>query len=65
MKARMGAKQRLPWGHTSRHCTKCGKVGPRVSVFGGWAHRYCIDGKQSPTERMRQKRLRLTRGARG
>jgi hypothetical protein len=28
----------------SRHCTYCGRVGPRVVVLGGYAHRYCIDG---------------------
>lgn len=33
---------RLPWGHKSRHCVYCGKVGPRCVVAGGWAHKYCL-----------------------
>jgi hypothetical protein len=33
---------RLPWGHKSRHCVYCGKVGPRTQVVGGWAHKRCI-----------------------
>ena len=33
---------RLPWGHKSRHCVYCGKVGPRCIVAGGYAHKYCI-----------------------
>lgn len=37
-----GRKPRLPWGHKSRHCVYCGKVGPRVGVLDGYAHRYCI-----------------------
>ncbi len=42
-------KKRLPWGHESRHCTICGKVGPRVVVLGGYAHRYCLN-RQRPME---------------
>lgn len=34
--------ERLPWGHKSRHCIYCGKVGPRTIVAGGWAHKRCI-----------------------
>lgn len=34
--------KRPPWGRVSRHCKYCGKVGPRVQVLGGWAHRRCI-----------------------
>jgi hypothetical protein len=30
------------WGHVSRHCVYCGKVGPRSIVAGGWAHKRCI-----------------------
>lgn len=33
------------WGHKSRHCLYCGKVGPRVLVGGGYAHRRCIPKK--------------------
>jgi hypothetical protein len=36
---------RLPWGHKSRHCVYCGKVGPRIQLLGGYAHKYCM-----PTE---------------
>lgn len=34
--------KRLPWGHESRHCIYCGKVGPRTVVLGGYAHKYCL-----------------------
>jgi hypothetical protein len=34
--------ERLPWGHKSRHCIYCGKVGPRCIVAGGYAHKYCL-----------------------
>jgi len=34
--------RRLAWGHQSRHCVYCGKVGPRVVAVGGYAHRRCI-----------------------
>ena len=37
--------KKLPWGHKSRHCAYCGKVGPRVVVLGGYAHRRCIPKK--------------------
>lgn len=30
--------KRLPWGHKSRRCIYCGKVGPRTRTVGGWAH---------------------------
>lgn len=33
---------RAPWGHVSRCCIYCRKVGPRVVVVGGFAHRRCI-----------------------
>ena len=33
---------RLPWGHRSRQCVYCWKVGPRTVVPGGWAHKRCI-----------------------
>ena len=42
---------RLPWGHKSRHCIYCGKVGPRVSIDGfRYAHRRCIN-KRKPVRR--------------
>jgi len=37
-----GGIGRRPWGHVSRHCIYCGRVGPRVIVVGGYAHRRCI-----------------------
>lgn len=36
------AGKRPPWGHLSRRCVYCGKVGPRTMVAGGWAHKRCI-----------------------
>lgn len=38
---------RRPWGHVSRHCVYCGKVGPRVVVAAGFAHRRCIPKDRS------------------
>lgn len=35
-------RNRLPWGHRSRHCIYCGKVAPRTRVVGGYAHKRCI-----------------------
>jgi len=34
---------RLPWGHESRRCARCGKVGPRVfnPTGFGYIHAYC------------------------
>lgn len=34
--------KRLPWGHKSRRCVFCGRVGPRTLVVGGWAHKRCL-----------------------
>lgn len=35
-----------PWGHVSRHCIVCGKVGPRtftrIGYSIGYAHKRCI-----------------------
>lgn len=47
----MTARKTLPWGHESRHCIRCGKVGPRCRVSGGWSHYYCL----SPTEKKRRR----------
>lgn len=33
---------RPSWGHVSRHCVYCGRVGPRTIVAGGYAHKYCL-----------------------
>lgn len=40
---------RLPWGHQSRKCLYCGKVGPRTVVAGGYAHKRCIPKDPTPT----------------
>ncbi len=39
----MSADKKLPWGHESRHCVRCGKVGPRVwnPSGAGFIHAYC------------------------
>ncbi len=37
---------RLPWGYKSRHCVRCGKVGPRIQVFGGYVHKYCMTDEE-------------------
>lgn len=41
-------KKRAPWGHVSRRCVYCGKVGPRVVVARGFAHRRCIPKPRKP-----------------
>ena len=51
--------KRPPWGHVSRHCVHCGKVGPRTRVLGGWAHKRCIykpwtERQQRAMERARE-----------
>jgi hypothetical protein len=35
-------KKRPPWGHVSRYCVYCGKVGPRTYTIFGWAHKRCV-----------------------
>lgn len=49
--------KRAPWGHVSRHCIYCGRVGPRVIVFGGYAHRRCIP--KEPPRRRAQRRAKV------
>lgn len=44
---------RAPWGHISRRCVYCGKVGPRVVVAQGYAHRRCIPKNGRTTTRTR------------
>lgn len=34
--------KRPAWGHVSRKCVNCGKVGPRTMVAYGWVHKYCL-----------------------
>ena len=36
-----------------RHCIYCGRVGPRVVVLGGWAHRRCIPSNVDYTSKPR------------
>lgn len=43
--------KRAPWGHVARKCVYCGKVGPRVIVLGGYAHRRCVPKPLKPTTR--------------
>jgi len=38
--------KRPPWGHVSRHCYRCGKVGPRTWTVYGWCHKRCLFEKQ-------------------
>lgn len=33
--------KRAPWGHVSRRCDVCGKVGPRTRTRRGWLHAKC------------------------
>ncbi len=35
-------KRNFPWGHKSRKCVYCDKVGCRTKVLGGWAHKRCL-----------------------
>lgn len=48
--------KRLPWGHKSRNCMRCGKVGPRVSYFGGYVHLYCLTRDEQRERRAEQDR---------
>jgi hypothetical protein len=43
--------KRLPWGHESRYCCRCGKVGPRCIVAGGWSHYYCLSDHEKRERR--------------
>lgn len=47
--------KRLPWGHQSRHCARCGKVGPRVfnPTGPGYIHAYCRTEEEKRAERQR------------
>jgi hypothetical protein len=68
--------ERAPWGHVSRHCARCGKVGPRVSnpTGFGYIHAYCRTEEEKRVERQAHyantKRLQAlecerTRGVKG
>lgn len=53
------AAKRLPWGHESRYCCRCGKVGPRCIVAGGWSHYYCLSDHEKRERRTPSKPARL------
>lgn len=46
---------RPSWGHVSRYCVRCGKVGPRVHNPSGmgWIHAYCRTEEEKRAERQR------------
>ena len=48
--------KRTAWGTESRHCARCGKVGPRVRNPNGFGyiHAYC----RTQAERKRQRDVR-------
>jgi hypothetical protein len=45
---------RPSWGHVSRCCLRCGKVGPRVMMGGGWVHFYCLTDAEKRERRKAQ-----------
>lgn len=51
---------RLPWGRESRHCARCGKVGPRVFSLGagGYIHAYCRTKKEASDLRKQRRDAR-------
>lgn len=53
------AAKRLPWGHESRYCCRCGKVGPRCIVAGGWSHYYCLSDHEKRERRTPSKQAHL------
>lgn len=48
---------RLPWGHESRYCARCGKVGPRCTTKNilGYVHFYCLTSEEKKERRSRFK----------
>jgi hypothetical protein len=48
--------KRLPWGHESRRCARCGEVGPRVHNPNGpgYIHAYCRTEEEKRAERQAQ-----------
>lgn len=50
--------KRLSWGHESRHCARCGKVGPRCTTKNemGYAHFYCLTNEEKKERRNRFKK---------
>jgi hypothetical protein len=45
--------KRPSWGHVSKHCARCGKVGPRIQIGLGWIHAYCRTDEEKKAERQR------------
>lgn len=50
--------KKSPWGHESRHCVYCGKVGPRMLVLGGYAHKYCLPKSELSARRREDREAR-------
>ena len=49
---------RPSWGHTSRHCVRCGEVGPRINDQPGvlgWVHMYCLTDSEKAARRKAQR----------
>lgn len=46
---------RTPFGHVSRHCVRCRKVGPRIMHCGGWIHFYCLTDDEKRERRQDQR----------
>ncbi len=47
---------RLPWGHQSRYCARCGKVGPRCTTKNeiGYVHLYCLTSEEKKERKLKQ-----------
>lgn len=50
--------KRLPWGHESRHCVRCGKVGPRINHALGYIHLYCLSDYEQSQRRKEQRKCK-------
>lgn len=48
--------KRLPWGHESRHCVRCGKVGSRIVHALGHIHLYCLTDHEQSQRRNEQRK---------
>jgi len=48
--------KRLPWGHQSRNCARCGKVGPRCTTKNeiGYVHFYCLTSEEKKERKLKQ-----------
>jgi hypothetical protein len=45
------------WGGVARRCIRCGKVGPRCMVAGGWVHARCRTSEEKREARKLLERL--------